>query len=71
MKTTKIQTGEIESAIALEGVTREMYCEKMIDSATELVDYDMFLENIAESVNYNNGNIDDAVEIAIHSFRSL
>lgn len=69
MKT--LNSSVIEDAISLEGITRELYCEKISNSNIELVDFDTFLLNISEAVNDVSGTIEDAIEMATDAFNKL
>ena len=51
--------------------TREQYEEKREESKDELVDFDDFIKNVAESCYENDGTIEDAVFIANDAFSQL
>lgn len=51
--------------------TREQYEEKREQSSEELVDFDDFIKNVAESCNDQSGSIDDAIFIANDAFLKL
>jgi hypothetical protein len=51
--------------------TREQYEEKRANSNVELVDFDDFIRNVAESCYDNEGSIEDGVFIANDAFDKL
>lgn len=51
--------------------TREQYEEKREESKYELVDFDDFIKNVAQSCYDNEGSIEDGVFIANDAFSQL
>lgn len=51
--------------------TREEYEEKREKSKKELVDFDDFIRNVAESCYQNNWTLEDAISIANDAFKEL
>ena len=49
----------------------ESYNKKREDSEKEIVDWESFIMNVAETVIENNGTIEDGIEIAEDAFRNL
>jgi hypothetical protein len=66
----KLTADQIENIISFE-VSREEYEDKRSESKKELVDYDDFLRNIAESANDNNGTEEDILFIAKDAFDKM
>lgn len=51
--------------------SREQYEEKRNESENELVDFDDFIKNVAESCFDNEGSIEDAIFIANDAFSKM
>jgi hypothetical protein len=54
---------DVEAALAINGITRELYEEKRAKAVTERVDFDEFLERAAEAALDNfEATIDGAID---------
>lgn len=71
MKTVNEKAGfkaSIENGIDF---TREEYEEKREKTRIELLDFDDFIDNVFETIEENNGDIDDAIFTANDAFYKL